>query len=62
MRLIVGAAEAIVMPASYRWIGSNFGREPQGSGGRHPVHGQQVRPGHRRADGGLADRHLVLEV
>ncbi|MFZ4288751.1 MFS transporter [Variovorax sp. HJSM1_2] len=30
MRLIVGAAEAIVIPASYRWIGSNMGENHKG--------------------------------
>jgi len=30
MRLIVGAAEAIVIPASYRWIGNNMGEEHKG--------------------------------
>jgi MFS family permease len=30
MRLIVGAAEAIVIPASYRWIGTNMGENHKG--------------------------------
>lgn len=30
MRLIVGAAEAIVIPASYRWIGSNMSESHKG--------------------------------
>ncbi len=30
MRLIVGATEAIVMPASYRWIGNNFDEAHKG--------------------------------
>jgi ACS family D-galactonate transporter-like MFS transporter len=30
MRLIVGAAEAIVIPASYRWIGNNMGENHKG--------------------------------
>jgi MFS family permease len=30
MRLIVGAAEAIVIPASYRWIGNNMGETHKG--------------------------------
>lgn len=30
MRLIVGAAEAIVIPASYRWIGNNMGEHHKG--------------------------------
>jgi ACS family D-galactonate transporter-like MFS transporter len=30
MRLIVGAAEAVVIPASYRWIGSNMGENHKG--------------------------------
>lgn len=30
MRLIVGAAEAIVIPASYRWIGNNMGEQHKG--------------------------------
>jgi MFS family permease len=30
MRLIIGATEAIVMPASYRWIGNNFDEAHKG--------------------------------
>lgn len=30
MRLLVGAAEAVVIPASYRWIGSNMGENHKG--------------------------------
>ena len=30
MRLIVGAAEAVVIPASYRWIGNNMGEQHKG--------------------------------
>jgi MFS family permease len=30
MRLIVGATEAIVIPASYRWIGNNMGEQHKG--------------------------------
>jgi ACS family D-galactonate transporter-like MFS transporter len=30
MRLIVGACEAIVIPASYRWIGNNMGEQHKG--------------------------------
>lgn len=30
MRLIIGATEAIVMPASYRWIGNNFDESQNG--------------------------------
>ena len=30
MRLLVGAAEAIVIPASYRWIGNNMGENHKG--------------------------------
>lgn len=30
MRLIIGAAEAVVIPASYRWIGSNFDESQKG--------------------------------
>ena len=30
MRLIVGATEAVVMPASYRWIGNNFDEAHKG--------------------------------
>lgn len=30
MRLIVGAAEAIVIPASYRWMGNNFDESQKG--------------------------------
>jgi len=30
MRLIVGAAEAIVIPASYRWMGNNFAESQKG--------------------------------
>lgn len=30
MRLIVGAAEAVVIPASYRWIGNNMGENHKG--------------------------------
>ncbi|MDH7798836.1 MULTISPECIES: MFS transporter [unclassified Beijerinckia] len=30
MRLLVGAAEAVVIPASYRWIGSNMGESHKG--------------------------------
>jgi ACS family D-galactonate transporter-like MFS transporter len=30
MRLLVGAAEAIVIPASYRWIGNNFDESHKG--------------------------------
>jgi ACS family D-galactonate transporter-like MFS transporter len=30
MRLLIGAAEAIVMPASYRWMGNNFQESQKG--------------------------------
>ena len=30
MRLLIGAAEAVVIPASYRWIGNNFGENNKG--------------------------------
>jgi ACS family D-galactonate transporter-like MFS transporter len=30
MRLLIGAAEAIVMPASYRWMGNNFEESQKG--------------------------------
>ncbi|MES3022804.1 MAG: MFS transporter [Pseudomonadota bacterium] len=30
MRLLIGAAEAIVIPASYRWIGNNFDESQKG--------------------------------
>lgn len=30
MRLLIGAAEAIVMPASYRWMGNNFAESQKG--------------------------------
>ncbi len=30
MRLIIGAAEAVVIPASYRWIGNNFDESNKG--------------------------------
>jgi MFS transporter, ACS family, D-galactonate transporter len=30
MRLLVGAAEAVVIPASYRWMGNNFGESQKG--------------------------------
>jgi ACS family D-galactonate transporter-like MFS transporter len=30
MRLLIGAAEAIVMPASYRWMGNNFDESQKG--------------------------------
>jgi ACS family D-galactonate transporter-like MFS transporter len=30
MRLIIGAAEAVVIPASYRWIGNNFDESQKG--------------------------------
>jgi ACS family D-galactonate transporter-like MFS transporter len=31
MRLLIGAAEAIVMPASYRWMGNNFAESQKGT-------------------------------
>ena len=33
MRLLVGAAEAVVIPASYRWIGNNMGENHKGLAG-----------------------------
>jgi ACS family D-galactonate transporter-like MFS transporter len=44
MRLLIGAAEAIVIPASYRWMGNNFAESQKGLAVGLFTDGRQVRP------------------
>jgi MFS family permease len=60
LRLLLGIGEAIVTPASMRWIRFNV-PESQRRSRRRYLHGRhQVRPGHRDSDCGVPESRLRM--
>jgi MFS family permease len=60
MRLLVGVAEAVVIPASYRWIRNNFEESRNGLAVGIFAMGNKFGPAIGAPDGGLADRQLLM--